>query len=311
MRRIIALIDEDIDYVRRLADYFNGKDGALKSVAFASAEFSREDSRMYEPEILVTFSDARVAPYENRTVCMYKYQNAEKIYREVMKAYADRDDKKLVPVIRQAAHFSIVYSPVNRSGKTAFAVTLALAASQMKRTLLLSLDEYGGVFRYIAAQAQADLTDVIYAYRRGDCSWAGLEATVNDFGNMKYIAPVRYAEDVLALSAAEMCELVKCIAKEGSFEEVVIDAGAYGKRVIELLDMCDDVIVPTRSSEVSQCKMDEFFEAIENSGHAELRSRIKIARLPYDKRYASLMLTPGDYMRGEMWDYARALQEST
>ena len=310
MRKIIALVDEDLEYVKRLAEYFNDKDSGLKSVAFASADFTKQERAMYEPAILVTFSDTRVTQYGNKNVCMYKYQNAEKIYRDVMRAYADREETPLVSVVTQDAHFSIVYSPINRSGKTTFAVTLALAYSKLRKTLFVTLDEYGGVFRYIAAQAMADLSDVIYAFRQGECSWARIEATVCEFGTLRYIPPVRYAEDILAVTPEEMCEVLRCIAREGNFEEVVIDAGAYGKRVIDLLEMCDDVIVPTRSSEVSQCKMEEFYEALEASGHGELKNRIKLARLPYDKRYATLMIKPSDYSWGDLWEYARALQNA-
>lgn len=332
MRRIISILDSDCNYAERLAAFINEHDaGGLKAVVFNNADALSEHLRDYDMRIIlageeevpavseldtgsscivVLSEDGLVIGKNVNAVC--KYSRADRILRDVMKVYSEKaPTENLIRVADKEARIIGIYSPVGRCGKTSFALCLSFALSDEAKTLMISLDEYSGVFRYIAADADSDLSDVIYAYRQGTYSWSRLVHTVYAFGTMEYIPPVRYPEDLFAITPNQMCELIKQIANEGGYEYVVLDIGSYGKRASDILEICDEFYMPDDESEISGVKIDEFVSMLKSSGMGDIIAKYDKLRLPYERKYDRLLLREEEYMHGELYDYAKALRRDT
>jgi len=244
-------------------------------------------------------------------VTINKYSSAEAIVRFMLAKYAEVSKDVLTRTSINRSHVISVYSPVGRCGKTSFAITVAQYLGRDCRCLMLSLDEYSGVFRHIADGAESDMSDVIYAYKQGKYSWAGLAQIVCRFGNMDYIPPARYPEDISVLTGDQMADLLDKISMESGYENIILDLGAYGKKAAEILEMSNEVLMPVLESSLCMCKVEEFREILNESGRGEIIGRIKTVKLPFEERFENTLTREEDYSYGKLFEYTRNLFNDT
>ena len=70
---------------------------------------------------------------------VYKYQPADSLIAEVMDAYARVKEKPRTALFKPEVEVIGIYSPVKRTGKTSFALTLGQLLAGMKAVLYLNL----------------------------------------------------------------------------------------------------------------------------------------------------------------------------
>ena len=304
MRRVMVILDRDQEYVSRLAQYFNqhGVTG-FKAAAFSSPEAYREFlpgvsveillvSELLAPalhgmagdaKVILLSEDGFVRGGESRPFgapAVFKYQPADRMAREIMRLYADSDPRMISRVRNGQCEILGIYSPVNRCGKTTLAITLGLVRAERGKTLLLSLEEYAGVFRSLNREAGEDLSDVLYSFLKGSYSWSRLKSSVHSFGRLEYIPPVRCMEDISLLPAEDLQQLLRVIAEEGGYTTLILDFGSFGRRAVELLELCSRIFMPVLEEPLSALKLLSFFEYLDQSGKEELKDRIVKCRLP-------------------------------
>jgi hypothetical protein len=85
-----------------------------------------------------------------------------------------------------------VYSPVNRCGKTAFALTLAQVLSRTESVLFISLEEFAGFEALLGEDVKQDFSDVLYLCRQGSFNWMKLRAMVCSVGQVDMIPPTAF-----------------------------------------------------------------------------------------------------------------------
>ncbi len=326
MRRIIAVIDRDGEYRERLAAAINGQETGLKAVTFSDPESFLRHAGEYDVRLVLVAEPlseklGNAAPGEVRIVlsedglvsggsgpaAVRKYSRTDEILRRALEIYSEKNPDRLLRIGGGPCRITGVFSPVGRCGKTTLAVTLGLLHAREGRTLLLLFDEYAGVFRHIASRAVSDMTDVIYAFRQGDCSWSRLAGAVSRFGELDYIAPVRYAEDLTRVTQQEVSSLVSAIAEEGGYLHIVVDMGIYGRIPAELTEICSALYMPYARDPEGLCKKEELEEALRAAGRTELEEKIRSVVLPPPETPGELMLRPGDYLRGPLRSLAEGL----
>lgn len=333
MRRILAIVDGDAEYGRRLAAWVNEHGTAgFKATAFSDLSVYRTFRKSFLTEILliseklapdvheaadgakvILLSDDGFVAGEGKrpfnAPAVFKYHPADVISREIMQLYAE-DDRHSVSKVRSASCEIIgIYSPVNRCGKTSLAISLGLARSAREKTLLLSLEEYAGVFMNIAGEADSDFSDVIYCYLQGQYSWSRLKASVHSFGKLDYIPPVRCMEDISQVSAEDLGRLIRRIADESGYAEVILDFGTFGRRAAELLDLCTRIFMPVTEDAVSALKIASFMEYLGKAGKNELKEKIVRCVLPYENEKAQefACASVSAYGSGALYEYAAKL----
>ena len=163
---------------------------------------------------------------------------------------------------------------------------LGLVRAERGRTLLISLEEYAGVFRSIVRDPVTDFSDVVYCYLQNSWSWSRLKGTVHSFGPLDFIPPVRCAEDVSLLPSEDMTALLRRIAEESGYATVIIDFGSFGRRAVELLDLCGRIFLPVPEDPAAELKVESFYEYLEKIGRSELKDRIVKCRLPWEPENA-------------------------
>lgn len=325
MRRIMAVCDGNIRYAERLADYANERGKIpFRAVAFSSAERLREYAAKHSVEILLAGETVPAEELEGiqarqiiylgeekradaaRLPSVYKYQNSDRLMREVMACYDGEDWGESVPIAGRG-HLIGIYSPVGRCGKTAFALTLAQVWKETEKTLLVSLEDCSG-FGEMAGESYGEcLSDLLYRYCHGGGCWEKLGAFVYSWGNVDYIPPARYPEDLEGISAMEMAGFLEDMAAESGYGVIVVDLGQMGRQAAEILDACDAVYMPVLEDWVSQAKVREFEAYLAGSGRDGVAERLEKLKLPSGNRPSAGENYPEQLLWGELGDFTRRL----
>lgn len=177
--------------------------------------------------------------------------------------------------------------------------------------LYLNLEEYSGFSRLTGERYHHDLSDVLYLYRQGACSWLRLKAMVYSWGDLDYIPPVRYGEDLSQLDPDDMADLIERIATDSGYEKVLVDVGQMGKGAVPILKVCDGIYMPVKEDAVSRAKVEEFEEYLQAAGQERMMERIRKLKLPYHNTFGNRENYMEQLLWGELGDYVRQLIRGT
>lgn len=253
-RQWIAIVDQDTEYTKRLADYLNGK--RLQGV-FAVAFSSKESWDKYE-----TKEDFRVAllgegtafsekdfPQETRcirltenhekepgTVC--KYQSGETLLKEIL---AERGGDSRI--CKENCRFIGVYSPIRRSLKTSFSLALGQYFGERGKTLVISLDVFSGLSGLLG-KSGFDLAEVLYYWKHKEDWKEFFYQAVVPVQSMEVLLPVWNPLDMEILGSMEMCDFLSDVMKLGRYETVILDVGEARANVTKLLAAMEHIYTP-------------------------------------------------------------------
>lgn len=329
MTKILAVYDADPVFAKRLADYVNQKEtGLFAAMAFSSLDRLKEYGDSHSIEILLVDERSRSAVGDVKAKqimvlndgeiteekkarelipVIYKFQSGDCIMREVLASYCGCSLEPALAFMGARATVVGVYSPINRCQKSALALVIAQLLSREERVLYLNLEEYSGFSRLICSEYSWTLSDVLYLYQQGQYNWVKLKSMISNWGNMDYIPPVRYGEDLSQVDPEDMAHLIDRIAREGGYKKIVVDVGQMGRGALSLLSICDAVYMPVKDDLVSMAKLEEFEEYLGEADQTDVKGRIQRLKLPEN----STVLRGENYMEqllwGELGDYVRRL----
>lgn len=327
MKRVMAVYDVDPFYAGRFADFANQKEKVPFTVAaFTSMERLQEFARSNPIELLlisdsvnreqveelqasqvVTLSDGEVIDVKDSYPSVYKYQSTDSVIREVMACYSAAPQLEAFKTAASTCRMIAVYSPVNRCLKTSFSLILGQLLAQDEKVIYINLEEYSGFSAITGETFTGDLSDVLYMYRQGSYHWLKLSSYVYSWGALDYIPPVRYPEDLGEASMDEIIDLLLKIAEESAYDVIIIDAGQFGKRVTDLLEICGTVYMPVKEDCMSAAKLEEFDDYLEKSGKTELLEKIQKIKLPFHSSFGRRDTYMEQLLWGELGDYVRQM----
>lgn len=323
----MAVYDVEPRYADRFADFTNQKEKApFTVVPFTSVEVLKEYAKSHTIEILlisnavpkeivkaipavqvVVLAEGEVVSAKDEYPSVYKYQSTDSIIREVLAHYCEQPGEAGLVLLGKKAKILGVYSPIGRCLKTSFAWTLGQQLGKNGKVLHVSMEEYSGFSKLLGEEPQADLADVFYFYRQGNCSFVRLSSMIHTWGNLDYIPPVRYPEDLEQITGEDMAELVSRMAGESGYEIIVIDVGNLGRQAIPVLELCDVIYMPVKDDCVSVVKLEEFMEYLEVSGKGDMQNKIQRLKLPYHRGFGRRDTYLEQLLWGELGDYVRKL----
>lgn len=327
MEKIMAVYDVEPRYADRFADFTNQKEKVpFTVVAFTTVEALRDYAKTHTIEILlisnavpretvkeipaaqvVVLAEGEVVPAEDEYPSVYKYQSTDSIIREVLAHYCEQPREVSMVLLGSKARIIGVYSPLGRCLKTSFAWTLGQQLGKNGKVLYVSMEEYSGFSKLLGEEPQADLSDVFYFYRQGNCGFVRLSSMIYTWGNLDYIPPVRYPEDLGQITGEDMAEFLSRMALESGYEIIVVDMGNSGRQAVSMLNLCDVVYMPVKDDCVSAAKIEEFLEYLEVSGKGELQDKIQRLKLPYHSGFGRRDTYLEQLLWGELGDYVRKL----
>lgn len=284
MNITIAIADTDRDYLERLVEVLQEYMDLSISV-FTSArmleqalENKRFDIVLFDPDL----ASEKVAFFHTKAaICLYseeaentalyaecdkviKYQRISKIYKDLMKVYADKAG--YIPEFDSSQNTKLfaVYSPSGGSGKTTMALSMAnMLSSQGEEVLFLSMEQLDSSSCVYEHSEEVDgITALLEAM--DDNTNFGLKLkgiTRKGFNGISYVEGFERIVDYNSVSGEETGLLLEKIARYGNYGIVIVDMQSrldeIGQSVFE---KADKIILVENSGETSERKLAMFLE---------------------------------------------------
>lgn len=326
MKRIMAVYDLDLFYAKRFADVMNQKENIPFAVmAFTSLERLRQYAGEHPVELLlissqvnreeirdlgirqvITLTEGEMQEADKSCPSVYKYQSSSGIIREVMACYSAGDEPDRAEDGRAASVIG-VYSPVGRCLKTSFALTMGQLMAADRRVLYVTLEDYSGLAAMTGEEYKNDFSDVLYYFSQGNLNLMRLSGIVHSIGNMDYIPPARYPEDLAHIPSEQMAELIRNLALTGGYEIIILDVGNYGHQTAPILSVCQLVYMPVKEDGISAAKIREFEAYAERTGNNGILEKIRKLKLPYHRGFGRKENYIEQLLWSELGDYVRKL----
>jgi hypothetical protein len=323
----MAIYDADPFYAERFADFVNQKEQMpFQVTAFTTLEKLKFFGSAHEIEILlihasvpreeiakisavqvILLTDGEAVSVEEPYKSIYKYQAADNMMREVMECYCSSAEEAGSTMISSTSRIIGVYSPVNRCLKTSFSLTMGQLLSRDLKVLYMNFEDCSGLGRLIGEEHKGGLSDLFYYYSQEKYNWVRLGSLVYTWGELDYVPPVRYPEDLTQITAGEVADLVSRIARESAYEIIILDLGQFGKKAAEVLEICNAVYMPVQDDCISAAKVEEFEEYLSASGHESVKKRTQKIKLPYHSSFGRRDSYLEQLLWGELGDYTRQL----
>lgn len=324
---MLGIYDVDSNYANSLMEYISDKRGIpFRTVAFTELEALKEFAEKREIDILLISAAAMthdIAEYNIGKIILltdgnvfaeyisyasiYKYQSSENIIREVINYYVDISTAEGVgSVLVDDVEVIGVYSPIGRSGKTTFAITLGQVLAKEKETLYINMEEFSALSKIFNKEYSGDLSDLMYFYKQNPESLPlKLKAIVNSINEMDYIPPSMFSNDLRSLDSSVWLGMIQAIINSGMYKTIILDLSNMVKDIYEVLEFCNVIYMPMNDDRMSLMKISEFEEFIFKTEQEELLDKIVKVKLPicnenqWDEDYFDKQIwgSLGDFIR--------------
>lgn len=304
MERILAILAEEIEYTRELAQYLSSRaEFIFKPVLFTDRDsYMKYDTETHVDMLLCSPAMAEGNTFRAENICIlsecmtvseespfpeiFKYQSSEQIMKEIIDYYGKR---KVVEAQGSkevsAGHRTVcVCSPIGGSYSSTFALALADYYSRGGRTLFLSFDPFFLLPGEVKNYTDKNLTDVLYflqIYAGNPQSF--VEKIARHRGNLDYVSGVSHWFDIADMTPGHMRSLFTSLCEGDKYESLVFDIGSLGSAGIELLAGCKSVYVPMKCGPQYQATLNEWKRQLSFSGQADIVDKIEIKNLPFDE----------------------------
>lgn len=328
-KNIMAVYDLEIDYAYNFTEYFNCRKSIPFEIrAFTSVNHLMEFAGEMHIEILlisdramcaeineldigkiVILSEGMYQPGLEKYPSVYKYQSSERVLREVMSCYSvgETSEANSIP-LRKKTEIIGIYSPIGRSLKTSLALTMGQILSRKNSVLYLNLEECAGFEELLDVCYEHTLSDVLYFVRQKNRNLAHKISSMTEMiGNMEYIPPVRFPEEIQNATKEEWEYLLDILIYEGAYEVLILDMGKSMDGLWELLNRCDYIYVPVLSDVVSDAKIKHMERILDKQEWTSLREKIVRVRPPYYASVETGMKYIEQLPYGDLGDYVRIL----
>lgn len=325
---ILAICDLEEQYGKQLMEYFNLK----KNIPFEIRVFSEIDKlkeylsktaidllliseTAMEDEIekfnigqVFILSEGEDISQVRGYKSIYKFQTTENILREVYCYYAESgaaiSPRTIsIPDIEMIA----VYSPVKRSLKTSFCITMGQIIAEKKKTLYINLEDYAGFNTLFRMSYMTDMSDLMYYISREKPNFIWkLASMVQNIGNLDYIPPALSPVDIRNISGDQWIKFLSQL-RSCNYEAVVLDMGEAVDGLFDILRMCKRIYTPTRDDGISYAKIEQYEALLKIMDYGDVLEKTRKLSFSYfegiEKGLDRLVYT-------DLGIYARKLLES-
>ncbi len=206
---------------------------------------------------------------------IYKYQSADKILAEVFETYYERTNTNILKYVKKERKKLItVYSPIQRIGKTTFAIALGRELAKSRRTLYLNLESYADIGgRFVKAEGR-NLGDLLYyMHQEGGNMSMRISTTVLKMENLDYIPPFLLNQDIKDITPNEWQRFLTIILEDSIYETVILDLSDSIQGLPELLQCSDKIYMPILEDSISKKKINLFDEMMGKMQLRDLREK--------------------------------------
>ncbi|MDO5344744.1 MAG: hypothetical protein Q4E91_03260 [Lachnospiraceae bacterium] len=331
-KSIFAVCDLEASYACNLSEYMNErKNTPFEVQAFTNLESLGKFTENNHIELLlisteamcdavkdmdieriIILSDGEAVENLEENPCVYKYQSSDSLVAEVMNFYA-RTKPSLNTMFFCGSKVKVigVYSPLNRVGKTMFALTLGEILGEREKVLYLNLEDYNGFETIFSTSYRSDLSDLIYFARQKEGNLIyKLNGMIQTFRNLDYIPPAFSPGDLRDVGCEEWLSFLGEITSCGEYDVLILDIGTQIEDLLQLLQACTKIYMPVLEDHISRAKLLQFEKNVNALEYSGIFEKIQRLHLPgwRDRRKEGNLLE--GLVLGELGSYVRRLLET-
>ena len=238
--------------------------------------------------------------------CIYKYQASDQLIAEVMNHYVVEPVPAPAAFLKNRVEVVGVYSPIGRTLKTSFALTYGQLTAKERKVLYLNLEEYAGFQGLLEEEFPSDVTDLLYFARLGKGNLVyRLGSLVRHIGNLDYIPPALYPEDLRSVQTVEWVQLIKDLRDYSAYDVILLDIGSAVNGIYEILGLCSRIYMPVREDVVSIAKLEQYEKIMKLRGGLEILEKTRKLKLPFHSSFGTRKNYVEQLIWGELGDYVR------
>lgn len=238
--------------------------------------------------------------------CIYKYQASDQLIAEVMNHYAVEPVPDPMALMKNRVEVVGVYSPIGRTLKTSFALAYGQLTAKDRKVLYLNLEEYAGFQGILGEEFQADVTDLLYFARLGKGNLVyRIGSLVRHIGNLDYIPPALYPEDLRSIQTVEWVQLIKDLRDYSAYDVILLDIGSAVNGIYEILGLCSRIYMPVREDCLSIAKLEQYEKIMKLRNGLEILERTRKLKLPFHSSFGTRKNYVEQLIWGELGDYVR------
>lgn len=327
-KKIFAVCDLEAAYAYNLMEYIYDRQGTdFEIQAFTSvrtlAVYAREQpidlllisSQAMCQEIrelgigrVMILSEGELLEELSEYPSVYKYQASDSLIAEVMSYYAAGNTSEPVAKLKKKVKVVGIYSPIRRTLKTSFALTLGQILAKDQAVLYLNLEDYAGFEGLMGKKFKADISDLMYFIRQGQGNLLyHLESIVQNLNNLDYVPPVFLPGDLRSVSFEEWMKLMEELLTYSSYEVILLDMDEQAGCLTELLKLCDRIYMPVREDSISLAKLEQFEAIMRLQGAEGILEKTRKLKLPFHSSFGPKENYVSWLVWGELGDYVRSL----
>ena len=301
-KSVFAVCDTEMEYARNFMEYLNQKRNIPFEVhAFSSAEMFLEFAKNNETEILLISDKAMKED---------KYQSSEKVIREVMACYGVENGVDTSPALLPKKEMRIIgiYSPVGRTQKTSFALTMGQILAKERAVLYLNMESYSGFERLLECSYDRGMSDILYYARQENQGIIyKLGGMVQSMQNLDYLPPAASPMDIQTAKYEEWKWLFQEIEKNSSYEVLILDLGDGVADLYQILDFCNEIYVPIRNDVISAAKMEQFENLLRRWDCQSVLDKMRKIHVPFHTANRTGKAYFEELVWSELGDYVRQI----
>lgn len=327
-KSIFAVCDLESSYAVNLMDYLNErKTTPFEVQAFTNVESLTAFARENPIEILLISTRAmcneiRELPISRVIILsegeklqdleeypfVYKYQSSDQILSEVMEYYVEDHPEPHILSGARKTKLCGVYSPVGRTRRTSFALTLGEILAETKQVLYLNFEEYSGFEELFDVKYRTDISDLIYFARQKEGGLVfKLNSVIQTFHELQYIPPALSPGDIRDVSGEEWIAFLQEILSFREYDVIVLDLSEQVDGLFQILKACDRIYMPVRDDMISRAKLAQYDKLIEMLEFHDIQEKTRRIRPPAQ----ALLKENGDLTQqlvwGEMGNFVRRM----
>ena len=280
----ILIYETEEDYLRSVMEYMNS-DSSFPFLVVGFSDLKKALEYLEENEVSLILSceeevfkgqqrvvllSKEVVPLEQKEKKIYKYQSATNMKKAL---YYTLKDAVYVGA-EKSSHIILVYSPLGRCGKTAFALALAGLEGE-KTNLYLSFEEVSSL------EEEGHMEEIILAIKeRMDNVVSKVQALSVRHGNSEILSASRSFLDSRVLNYEDFKWFLEQLSASGFFERIIVDMGNGCLNDFRLITLFGRWYFPVLGDETSMRKLERFEELLRHMEelNTELRRKIKVPK---------------------------------
>lgn len=291
----LVIAEPDSAYLNGLVNYISNKyENEFRITCFTELKYLEKyidenriidillvNSSMYIQEIksitassIIILSEGNISNDFNDYPVIKKYQNGERICKEMMDIYYNikpkiKDDEDL-----KSANTNIItiYSPIGGIGKSSLAVMLASKFNELNKDVLyLNLEDLETTSVFFKCYSEKNMSDLLYRVKEKSSKFSDVlnDTVIKDVETgINYFSPVDSVLDIEELSIEDIKFMLNNLLDLNIYDYIVIDLSSrFNSNYKAIFKLSSKVIVPIGQDKISSVKIESFLKQIDDTNN--------------------------------------------